>query len=107
MAGHPIEAQGRAIGGRAVLRLKDASGIKRDLAALASRHEALRTEVASLRTLVDALPSPVWTRDTTGRLSFVNAAYARAVEAETIAVVLRSAWNCSTAPRATTSRGRA
>src|SRR5581483_10793762 len=32
LAGHPIEAQGRAIGDRAVLRLKDASGVKRDLA---------------------------------------------------------------------------
>ena len=88
LAGHPIEAQGRAIGGRAVLRLKDASGIKRDLAALGSRYEALRSEVASLRTLVNALPSPVWTRDTTGRLSFVNTAYAQAVEADTTATVL-------------------
>ena len=30
LAGRPIEAQGRAIAGRAVLRLKDASGVKRD-----------------------------------------------------------------------------
>ena len=43
LAGHPIEAQGRAIGGRAVLRLKDASGIKRDLVDLVGRHEALLT----------------------------------------------------------------
>jgi signal transduction histidine kinase len=80
-AGHPIEAQGRAIGGRAVLRLKEATGVKRDLVELATRHDALRSEVASLRTLIDALPSPVWTRDLTGRLNFVNAAYAQAVEA--------------------------
>jgi signal transduction histidine kinase len=85
VGGHPIEAQGRAIGGRAVLRLKDASGVKRDLVELASRHEALLAEVASLRTLIDALPSPVWTRDTTGRLTFVNVAYAQAVEADNAA----------------------
>jgi signal transduction histidine kinase len=82
LVGHPIEAQGRAIGGRAVLRLKDASGIKRDLADLLSRHETLRSKVASLHTLVETLPSPVWTRDAAGQLDFVNGAYARAVEAK-------------------------
>jgi signal transduction histidine kinase len=81
LGGRPIEAQGRAIAGRAVLRLKDASGVKRDLLDLAGRHETLLTEVASLRALVEKLPSPVWTRDAAGRLTFVNAAYARAVEA--------------------------
>jgi signal transduction histidine kinase len=81
LGGRPIEAQGRAIAGRAVLRLKDASGVKRDLLDLAGRHEALLNEVASLRALVERLPSPVWTRDAAGRLTFVNAAYARAVEA--------------------------
>ena len=82
LAGRPIEAQGRAIAGRAVLRLKDASGIKRELLALAGRHETLLNEVASLRALIERLPSPVWTRDAAGRLTFVNAAYARAVEAQ-------------------------
>jgi len=82
LSGHPIEAQGRAVGGRAVLRLKDASGVKRDLADLLARHEALLTEVASLRTLAEALPSPLWARDAAGELIFVNAAYARAVEAK-------------------------
>ncbi len=82
LAGHPIEAQGRAIGGRAVLRLKDASGVKRDLASLLSRHESLLTEVASLRTLIETLPSPIWTRNAAGDLTFVNPAYIRAVEAK-------------------------
>ena len=79
--GRPIEALGRAIAGRAVLRLKDASGVKRELLDLAGRHETLLREVASLRALIERLSSPVWTRDTAGRLTFVNAAYARAVEA--------------------------
>src|SRR3984893_1256482 len=83
--GHPIEVQGRAIGGRAVLRLKDANGVKRDLVELLSRHENLLNEVASLRALIENLPSPVWTRDATGQLTFTNAAYARAVEAKSAA----------------------
>ena len=82
LSGQPIEAQGRAIGGRAVLRLKDASGVKRDLVDLVARYEKLSTEAASLRALVETLPSPVWTRDAAGQLTFVNAAYARAVEAK-------------------------
>ncbi len=88
IAGRPIEAQGRAIAGRAVLRLKDAGGVKRELLDLAGRHAALLSEIASLRTLIERLPSPVWTRDATGRLTFVNAAYARAVEAPNAAVAV-------------------
>ena len=85
LAGHPIEAQGRAVAGRAVLRLKDASGVKRDLVELVAHYEKLSTELASLRALVEMLPSPMWTRDAAGRLTFVNAAYVRAVEAKNAA----------------------
>ncbi|MGH7247803.1 MAG: PAS domain-containing protein, partial [Pseudomonadota bacterium] len=80
-SGRSIEALGRAVGGRAVLRLKDASIVTRELAQLGERHEKLRAESASLRRLIETLPSPVWTRDAEGRLTFVNSAYARAVEA--------------------------
>ncbi|MPZ57031.1 MAG: PAS domain-containing protein [Rhizobiales bacterium] len=82
LAGRPIEAAGRVIGGRAVLRLKDVTGVQRELNELTARHAALVTEVESLRALVDALPAPVWMRDAAGKLTFVNAAYTRAVEAK-------------------------
>jgi signal transduction histidine kinase len=82
LAGRTIEAEGRAIGGRAVLRLREVSGLKRELAGLAARHDKLNSDVESLRSLIDALPSPVWARDIAGSLTFVNAAYARAVEAK-------------------------
>ncbi len=80
LAGHPVEAQGRVIAGRAVLRLKDANGIKRELVDLVGRYEKQSIELAALRALAEKLPSPVWTRDTAGHLTFVNAAYTRAVE---------------------------
>jgi signal transduction histidine kinase len=76
-----IEAQGRAIAGRAVLRLKDATGVKRELLELVASHEALQRQAAGLRALIERLPSPVWERDAAGDLVFVNTAYARAVEA--------------------------
>lgn len=76
-----VEAEGRAIGGRAVMRLRDVSGIKGELVALSARHDRLVGDMMALRTLIDALPFPVWARDQEGRLDFVNAAYANAVEA--------------------------
>ena len=82
LAGHAIEADGRVIGGRAVLRLRDVTGIKRDLAELNARHEKFAGEMESLRALLDALPSPVWARDLAGALVFANPAFARAVEAK-------------------------
>ena len=82
LAGRAVEADGRAIGGRAVLRLRDASGLKRELAELNARHEKLVSDTESLRMLIEALPSPVWVRDVAGALTFVNPAYARAVDAK-------------------------
>jgi signal transduction histidine kinase len=80
LGGKTVEAEGRAIGGRAVMRLRDVSGVKGELAALVNRHEALVNDMNALRTLIDSLPFPVWARDREGRLDFVNAAYANAVE---------------------------
>ena len=81
-AGRPLEAEGRAVGGRAVLRLRDVSGIECELMDLAARHDRLMADVETMKTLLNALPTPVWARDQNGRLIFVNSAYARAVEAE-------------------------
>jgi signal transduction histidine kinase len=78
----PVEAEGRAIGGRAVLRLRDVSGIEQELLDLAARHDKLLADVETLRALLDSLPAPAWVRDNAGELTFVNSAYARAVEAQ-------------------------
>ena len=81
LSGHPIEAAGRALGGRAVLRLKDVSGTERELADLSARHADLQREVDGLRALIEALPAPIWARDDGGRIVWVNGAFAHAVEA--------------------------
>jgi signal transduction histidine kinase len=82
LAGAPIEAEGRVIAGRAVLRLREVSGTKGDLAELSIRYQSLLGTAEILRDLVDALPAPIWMRDTEGLLTFVNSAYVRAVEAK-------------------------
>jgi len=80
-AGRPIEAEGRAVGGRAVLRLRDVGGIERELIDLAARHDKLNADVEILKALLESLPAPAWARDAERRLIFANSAYARAVEA--------------------------
>ncbi len=77
-----VEAEGQIIGGRAILRLREVSGIKYELAELSTRHQKHVDDTAALGALIEALPSPVWTRDDAGKLVFVNSAYARAVEAK-------------------------
>ena len=80
-AGTHVEAEGCAVGGRAILRIRDLTGVKHELVELKGRYERLKGDVDALRTLVEALPSPMWARDAGGRLNWVNAAYAHAVEA--------------------------
>jgi signal transduction histidine kinase len=82
LAGRPVEAKGHVVGGRAILRLKEVSGVKRELAELLARFQKQSDETDAFRTLVESLPSPIWARDEAGKLNFVNAAYTRAVEAK-------------------------
>ena len=81
LAGRHVEVEGRAIGGRAIMRIRDVSGVKRELVELTARHQDVLRDIDAMRTLIEALPSPIWGRDGQGRLAFVNPAYARAVEA--------------------------
>jgi signal transduction histidine kinase len=80
-AGRQVEAEGRAIAGRAVIKLRDVSGVERKLTEVKAAHAALESWAAALRSLIEALPSPAWLRDRAGRLAYVNTAYAHAVEA--------------------------
>jgi len=82
LTGRFVEAEGRAIGGRAILRIKDVTGIKREFVDLAANHHDLLREIETMRALIEALPSPMWARHGNGRLAFVNAAYAIAVDAK-------------------------
>lgn len=81
-AGGTLEAEGRAAGGRAVLRFKDVSTYKAEIARIDEQHHALARDIKSSRALLDTLPMPVWLRDPAGRLIWVNSAYVKAVEAD-------------------------
>jgi signal transduction histidine kinase len=82
-AGRHVEVEGRAIAGNAMLRFHDVTGLKKEIAELTARLQERQTEAEAQRALFDALPSPVWIRNAGGRLTYVNAAFARAVGADT------------------------
>ena len=81
VAGGHVEADGRATGGRAILRLREVAGRKRDLAKILEQHRLLVRDTLAGRTLLNALPLPVWFRHSDGRIEWVNEAYVKAVEA--------------------------
>jgi signal transduction histidine kinase len=81
LAGGHVEAEGRTAGGRAVLRLRDVAGHRDEVARILAQHQRLAREVRASRTLLDTLPIPVWLRGKDGRITWVNAAYVKAVEA--------------------------
>lgn len=80
-AGGHLEAEGRTAGRRAMLRFRDLVGYKQDLARILDQHHALRRDINLAHAALDSLPSPVWLRDEHGRLTWVNTAYASAVDA--------------------------
>jgi signal transduction histidine kinase len=80
LAGRHFDVDGRAIAGRAVMRIRDISGDRLQLVRLRENHNRLLEQIGALRAMLDAVADPVWTRDGEGRMTWVNAAYARAVE---------------------------
>jgi signal transduction histidine kinase len=79
-AGGHLDADGRTAGGRAVLRLRDVAGYKRDLLRIIDQHRQLARDIRASRALLNALPMPVWLRGPGGRIEWVNKAYVSAVE---------------------------
>lgn len=80
-SGTHVEAIGRVAGGRPFVRFSDLTAERREHAELAERHRRLVADVEAMRSLFEAMPSPVWLRDLDGRLAWVNQAYACAVDA--------------------------
>ena len=82
--GHAIEAMGRAIGGQAIVRIRELSGLRREFAEAQIKLKALVEETELLRGLAGALPWPIWAKHGNGTLAFANAAYARATDANNV-----------------------
>lgn len=79
--GQRLDARGRAAAGSAILRIQEPYGVKGD--AMASGNDgAQQAQTMDInRALFDAVPMPVWFRDRQRKLTWVNQAYVRAVDA--------------------------
>src|ERR1700676_4231719 len=80
--GRVIEAMGRAIGGQAIVRIRELGGVRRELAESNLRYKTLLEETELLRDFAAAAPWPIWAKSAQGQLRYANAAYARATEAK-------------------------
>jgi signal transduction histidine kinase len=81
LSGRHIEADGRPVSGRAILRIRDVSGDRLEAVRLEEARSRTEEDLKAVRALLDALPNPAWARDAEEKLTWVNAAYARSVEA--------------------------
>ncbi len=86
--GHAIEAIGRAIGGQAIVRIRELSSLRKELAETHLGYKALSEETEMLRGFAAAAPWPIWGKRAKGGLSYANAAYARATDATSVAAAL-------------------
>ncbi len=107
--GYSIEAMGRAIGGQAIVRIRELSGLRRELAETNLRLKALMEETEMLRGFADASPFPIWAKSAKGELAYANAAYVQATEAGSMADAIGrhiELLDSPTAPRWSARSGR-
>ena len=79
--GTMLEADGRIAPHHTVVRFTSLSEARADHARLKAEHQAMLAEFATMRHLAAVAQMPIWLRGSDGRLSWVNEAYAKAVEA--------------------------
>ena len=83
--GRMIEATGSTLGGLAVVRFVLLEGVRERLHELDVAHRRSLATIETMQNLFDAAPLPIWLRDQDARLTWINEAYARAVDATTVA----------------------
>src|SRR5918997_3852114 len=79
-----VDVEGRTLGGRAILRLREVTGDRAELVRARTELREARGDLAAMTALLDTMAHPLWIRDDTGRLVWANRAYLRAVEAHSI-----------------------
>lgn len=82
--GRPLEVAGRTVGALAVVRFTPLSGMREELASLRIERQRTTATIETMQSLFDAAPSPMWLRARSGVLVWVNTAFARSVEAESV-----------------------
>ncbi|PNG25978.1 PAS domain-containing sensor histidine kinase [Methylocella silvestris] len=79
--GRHLDVEGRPAAGLAMVRIGDVSAERMEAIRLQELEARAKGELKALWAMLEASPNPAWLRDGEGRLTLVNSAYARAVEA--------------------------
>jgi signal transduction histidine kinase len=88
--GDLLDADGRAAGGLATLRVRPLAGERQKITELTYDARKLAKQVERLSAVLDRAPYPIWLTDKDNALQWVNQAYVRATEAQGIEDVLRN-----------------
>jgi signal transduction histidine kinase len=81
LRGRHLELDGRPVSGSAVMRIRDVSGERLQLAQLRDQFVEAGGALDGLRRALETASMPAWTRDEVGRIVWCNIPYARAVDA--------------------------
>ncbi len=81
LRGRHLEIDGRPVSGSAVMRIRDVSGDRLQLAQLREKFAAAEGALNALRHALESTGIPAWMRDAQGRVVWCNTPYALAVEA--------------------------
>ena len=81
LRGRHLELDGRPVSGSAMMRIRDVSGERLQLAQLRDSFAEAEGALDGLRRALETADMPAWTRDAMGRIVWCNAAYAHAVDA--------------------------
>jgi len=93
VAGSIFEAQGRVSGSYAFVRIRELGQEREEHAKVRAKHSALIEKFATLENLFQKLPIPIWLRNHDGKLSWLNQAYAEALELENTKGAIGADWN--------------
>jgi signal transduction histidine kinase len=88
LAGRMLELDGRAVSGRAIMRIRDVSGDRLEATRLRERLLRAFNELDALHALLNSTNYAAWLRDRNEKISWVNTAYVNAVEAKDAADAL-------------------
>ena len=79
-----VEVQGRASGSHAFVRFVSLAGDRAALASLETEHTLLMHTTDTMKALLEALPMPVWLRNSHEQITWANQAYVKAVDAKSL-----------------------
>ncbi|MCB8819490.1 sensor histidine kinase [Microvirga rosea] len=81
LANRFLDVEGRTVGGRAILRLRDVTIDRAELLTVRSDLAVAQDDLRAMTTLLDAITYPLWIRDEDDKLIWANQAYLRSIEA--------------------------